>query len=118
MMSQSPSLSRSPTLTSLRQNHHHQQQVNQEAPVSGAAVAVGSGRSQDQTALSLQQPRHYHEKASIFNPDVSYHSFLCSSSSPVFLATKRITLRFIHHSCHASWLKVHLKFFMLISLPS
>lgn len=118
MMSQSPSLSRSPTLTSLRQNHHHQQQVNQEAPASGAAVAVGSGRSQDQTALSLQQPRHYHEKASIFNPDVSYHSFLCSPSSPVFLATKRITLRFIHHSCHASWLKVHLKFFMLISLPS
>lgn len=111
MMSQSPSLSRSPTLSSLRQNR---QQVNPEAP---AAAAVGSGRSQVQASLSLQS-RHYHQKASLFNSDVSYHSFLCSPSSPVFLATKRITLKFIHHSCHASWFKVHLKFFMLISLPS
>ncbi|GAA0164733.1 kinase [Lithospermum erythrorhizon] len=37
---------------------------------------------------------------------------------PVLVATRRITLRLIHHSCHPSWLKVHLKLFMLISFPS
>lgn len=105
MMSQSPSFPRSPTRSSLHQ-------VNPEAP-----SIDGSERSQIQAALSLQ-PRHFQQKASLLNSDSSYHSFLCSPSSPVFLATKRITLRFIHHSCHASWLRVHLKVFILITLPS
>ncbi|KAL3497641.1 hypothetical protein ACH5RR_040373 [Cinchona calisaya] len=80
MMSQSPSLSRSPTLSSL----------------------------------------HHKKVAFLESDDSSHHqSFLCSPSFQVLLATKRITLRFIHHSCHdASFFRVHLKVFILLSLPS
>ncbi|XP_009600967.1 uncharacterized protein LOC107806603 [Nicotiana tabacum] len=45
-------------------------------------------------------------------------SFLCPCSVPVLVATKRITLKLIHHSCHVSWIRVHLKLFILLSLPS
>ncbi|RAL50683.1 hypothetical protein DM860_015830 [Cuscuta australis] len=45
-------------------------------------------------------------------------SFLCSCSLPLLLATKRITLRLLHHSCRASWIRVHMKLFILLSLPT
>ncbi|XP_027180250.1 uncharacterized protein LOC113779042 [Coffea eugenioides] len=98
MMSQSSSLSRSPTLFAL---HHN---VNQDdVPV--------------QAPLPLQ-PHHFNKKLAVLKSDSSNHqSYLCSPSFHVLLATKRITLRFIHHSCHASWFRVHLKVFILLSLP-
>ncbi|KAK4338173.1 hypothetical protein RND71_042660 [Anisodus tanguticus] len=60
-----------------------------------------------------------HFKVPILKSNTSSNqSFLCPCSIPVLLATKRITLRLLHHSCHASWIRVHLKLFILLSLPS
>lgn len=99
VMSQSPSVSRSPTLSSLR---HHK--MDQDGTVRDGG--------------NLLEPYHFHKKVSLLNSDSSHKSFLCSPSIPMLLATKRITLRLIHHSCHASWFRVHLKVFTLLSLPS
>nr|GLL48639.1 phosphatidylinositol 4-phosphate 5-kinase 4-like [Ipomoea trifida] len=66
-----------------------------------------------------------HHQPSPFEPTIfkssessPYPFSLCSCSLPVILATKRITLRLIHHSYHSSWLRVHMKLFVLFSLPT
>ncbi|XP_059275828.1 uncharacterized protein LOC132030280 [Lycium ferocissimum] len=65
------------------------------------------------------QQQNSHFKVPILKSNTSSNqSFLCPCSIPVLLATKRITLRLLHHSCHASWIRVHLKLFILLSLPS
>ncbi|CAH9145886.1 unnamed protein product [Cuscuta epithymum] len=48
----------------------------------------------------------------------SHPPFPCSCSLPLLLATKRITLRLLHHSCRASWLRLHTKLFILLFLPT
>ncbi|KAL3499792.1 hypothetical protein ACH5RR_038885 [Cinchona calisaya] len=107
IMSQSPSLSRSPTLSSLHPHHH--EVVNQDDD--------GGGSGPVRAVFPLQQPYHFNKRVALLKSDSSQKSFLCSPSFQVLLATKRITLRFIHHSCHASWFRVHLKVFILLSLP-
>ncbi|CAN4078105.1 unnamed protein product [Withania somnifera] len=63
--------------------------------------------------------QHNHFKATVLKSSSSSNqSFLCPCSIPVLLATKRITLRLLHHTFHASWIRVHLKLFILLSLPS
>ncbi|KAG9155800.1 hypothetical protein Leryth_004064 [Lithospermum erythrorhizon] len=52
------------------------------------------------------------------HPLKSNASLIASSRISVFEASRRIILRLMHHSCHPSLLKVHLKLFMLISFPS
>ncbi|KAM3322182.1 hypothetical protein P3S67_003333 [Capsicum chacoense] len=68
--------------------------------------------------LYNQQVQNTQFKASVLKSnELNLKSFLCPCSIGVLLATKRITLRLLHHSCHASWIRVHLKLFILLSLP-
>lgn len=76
-------------------------------------------RSPTPSSSVNQQVQHNHFKSTVLKSSSSSNqSFLCPCSIPVLLATKRITLRLLHHSCHASWIRVHLKLFILLSLPS
>ncbi|CAI9095558.1 OLC1v1031541C2 [Oldenlandia corymbosa var. corymbosa] len=100
MMSQSSSFARSPTLSSF----HH--------------LKTDQGDNTVQTGAKFPHPYHAHKNGSVLNSGSSHKSCPCSSSIPMLLATKRITLRLIHHWCHASWFRVHLKVFTLISLPT
>ncbi|XP_031127296.1 uncharacterized protein LOC116029432 [Ipomoea triloba] len=90
-------------------------------PHKRSVMAQSLSLSHSPTLSSL----HHHQHHSPFRPTVlksgppsNPPSFLCSCSLPVLLATKRITLRLLHHSCQASWLRVHMKLFILLSLPT
>lgn len=86
MMSENYSFSRSPTVSRINQNP--------EALVTATVK----------------------KKESVLSSDTSHQDSLCFPSFPMCLATKRISLRFIHHSYPASVFRIQLKLKLFVLL--
>uniref|UniRef100_A0A5B7B0N9 1-phosphatidylinositol-4-phosphate 5-kinase n=1 Tax=Davidia involucrata TaxID=16924 RepID=A0A5B7B0N9_DAVIN len=66
---------------------------------------------------TLSSLHHCHNTA-VLDSEMSQPPFLCSSSSAVALATKAIALKVSRHFCCVRLLRVRLRFFILLYLPS